>query len=125
MIESIASVVIPVNDHESAVAFYRDVLGFTVQSDFTPAPGMRWVELTLPGTATVIALATPRGGMWRGVGGDTNISLACSGIVDEHQRLLDAGADVDEQVLVLGEYVPRMFRLRDPDGNILQLVEAK
>lgn len=123
MIDSIASIVIPIADHERAISFYRDILGFEIRSDFTPAPGMRWVEMTLPGASTTIALATPRGGMWRAVGGDTNLSLGCTQILEEHARLRDAGADVDDTVLVLGENVPRMFRLRDPDRNILQLVE--
>jgi lactoylglutathione lyase len=124
MIESIASVVVPITDHDRAIAFYRDILGLELRADFTPAPGMRWTELAPSGSATVIALAVPRGGMWGSVGGDTNVSLGCSGIVEEHGRLRDAGVDVDDQVLVLGEHVPRMFRLRDPDGNILQLVET-
>ena len=124
MIESIASVVVPVTDHERALGFYRDILGFEVRADFTPAPGMRWVEVCPVGSSTVIALAVPRGGMWGSVGGDTNISLGCSDILEEHARLRDAGVDVDERVLVLGEHVPRMFRLRDPDGNVLQVVES-
>lgn len=123
MIDGIASIVVPVSDHDVSIRFYRDVLGFEVQADFTPAPGMRWVELSLANTPTVLALAAPRGGMWRSVGGDTNISLGTTGIVSEHARLRDAGVDVDDQVLVLGENVPRMFRLRDPDGNILQVIE--
>jgi catechol 2,3-dioxygenase-like lactoylglutathione lyase family enzyme len=123
MIDSIANIVVPVTDHERAIAFYRDALGFEVRADFTPGPGMRWVELGPIGSATTIALAIPRGGMWGEVGGDTNISLGSSQIVDDHARLRDAGVDVDDEVLVLGPFVPKMFRLRDPDGNILQIVE--
>ncbi|WP_286345277.1 hypothetical protein [Frondihabitans sucicola] len=63
--------------------------------------------------------------MWRSAGGDTNISLGCSDIIGEHARLRDAGVDVDDEVLVLGENVPRMFRLRDPDGNVVQIIEHR
>ena len=123
MIDGIASIVIPVTDHDRAISFYSGVLGFEMRADFTAGPGMRWVELTLPGDSTAIALANPRGEMWRSVGGDTNISLGCAGIAEEHARLQGAGIDVDREVLVLGHHIPRMFRLRDPDNNILQVVE--
>jgi predicted enzyme related to lactoylglutathione lyase len=123
MIDSIVSIVVPVTDYDRAISFYKDLLGFEVHADFTPSAGMRWVELALPGAPTTVALAAPRGGMWGSVGGDTNISLGCAGIQEEHARLRDAGVDVDEQVLVIGEHVPKMFRLRDPDKNILQVVE--
>jgi len=119
----IDSIVIPIPDHDRSISFYTDILGFEVRADFTPGLGMRWVEITLPGASTTVALATPRGGMWCSPGGDTNISLGCTGITEEHARLRGAGIDVDDQVLVLGEHVPRMFRFRDPDGNILQVVE--
>jgi predicted enzyme related to lactoylglutathione lyase len=123
MIDSIANIVVPITDHERSIPFYRDLLRFDLRADYTPGPGMRWVELAPPGSSTTIALAIPRGGMWGTVGGDTNISLGCTGIIEEHARLREARVDVDDQVLDLGQYVPRMFRLRDPDGNILQVVE--
>lgn len=119
----IDSILIPITDHDRSISFYTDILGFEVRADFTPGLGMRWVEIILPSACTTVALATPRGGMWRSPGGDTNISLGCTGITEEHARLRGAGIDVDDQVLVLGEHVPRMFRFRDPDGNILQVVE--
>jgi hypothetical protein len=61
--------------------------------------------------------------MWGTVGGDTNISLACAGVLGDHARLLDLGVDVDAEVLSVGPDVPPMFRFRDPDGNVLQVVE--
>jgi catechol 2,3-dioxygenase-like lactoylglutathione lyase family enzyme len=123
MIEVIANIVVPVADQERAITFYRDILGFELRADFAMGPGVRWVELSPPGAATTIALAAPRGDMWSSVGGETNISLGCSQIVEEHLRLRALAVDVDEQILDLGETVPKMFRLRDPDGNVLQLVE--
>jgi catechol 2,3-dioxygenase-like lactoylglutathione lyase family enzyme len=123
MINSISNIVIPVTDHDRAITFYRDRLGFEMRADYTPTEGMRWVELAPTGATTTISLATPRGGMWGTVGGDTNISLGSSHIAAEHARLRDEGVDVDEKVLDLGSYVPKMVRLRDPDGNILQIVE--
>jgi len=36
----------------------------------------------------------------------------------------DRGADVDADVLRVGDVAPPMFTVRDPDGNVLVLVEA-
>lgn len=44
-------VVLPVADVDRARAFYRDVLGFTVDVDQEVAPGVRIVQLTPPGSA--------------------------------------------------------------------------
>lgn len=122
-ITGFASVVIPVPDQDRALAFYCDTLGLAVVMDISPGPGFRWIELAPPKSSTTIALAVPRGGMWRSVGGDTNISLRCVGIEAEHDRLGQLGVDVDEQVLRIPG-VPSMFRFRDPFANILQIVAA-
>jgi catechol 2,3-dioxygenase-like lactoylglutathione lyase family enzyme len=41
---------IPVDDQDRALAFYRDVLGFAVQTDAPFEPGWRWIFLTIPGS---------------------------------------------------------------------------
>jgi predicted enzyme related to lactoylglutathione lyase len=94
-----------------------------VRVDHPMQPGVRWVEVSPPGSITTIALVSPRAGMWSAIGQDSNVSLGCTAIDDEHRRLHDAGVDVDDAVLDLGQGVPKMFRLRDPDGNTIQLVE--
>ncbi|MCL2516200.1 MAG: VOC family protein [Microbacteriaceae bacterium] len=47
---------IPVSDQDRSLAFYRDVLGFTVLADQQFTPEMRWVMLTPPGARTAITL---------------------------------------------------------------------
>lgn len=123
-ITGVASVAIPVPDQERALTFYRDTLGMTVAVDTGPGPGFRWIELAASESSSTIALAVPRGGMWRSVGGDTNISLTCADIDVEHDRLRDLGVDVDQDVLRIPG-VPAMFRFRDPFGNILQILATK
>lgn len=124
-VRAVASVTVPVTDQEAALAFYVGTLGFELRADFSPQAGFRWVEVAPAGAATTLALATPRGGMWGSVGGDTNISLACVDVAGEHARLRDLGVDVDSEVLNLGGGVPPMFRFRDPDGNVLQVVQSR
>ena len=52
---------IPVTDVDRAKAFYTDQLGFVADVDVTPAPGVRVVQLTPPGSACSIGLGTGLG----------------------------------------------------------------
>ena len=49
---------IPVTDVDRAKAFYTDQLGFVADVDVQPAPGIRVVQLTPPGSACSIGLGT-------------------------------------------------------------------
>ena len=50
---------VTVADTDRAIDFYVDTLGFEKVVDMPMGPGMRWVEVALPGTKTTIALAPP------------------------------------------------------------------
>ena len=54
---------------------------------------------------------------------DTGIILSTSDIEADHATLKAAGVDVDAEVARWGNPVPPMFRLRDPGGNTLTIVE--
>jgi hypothetical protein len=41
----------------------------------------------------------------------------------DHAKLLERGVDADASVLRMGEYVPPMLTLRDPDGNRFRMVQ--
>ena len=124
-ISGIASVVIPVTDQTRALEFYRDVLGLHTRQDSTNGADIRWLEVAPPGSTTTLALVPPRGGMWESVGIDTRVSLFSDAIEADHTRLLDRGVDADPQILRLGPGIPAMFRLRDPDKNVLQVIERE
>jgi catechol 2,3-dioxygenase-like lactoylglutathione lyase family enzyme len=47
---------IPVSDVDAAKAFYSEVVGFHVDHDISPGPGMRVVQLTPPGSACSIVI---------------------------------------------------------------------
>jgi catechol 2,3-dioxygenase-like lactoylglutathione lyase family enzyme len=121
-IHSVGRVVIPVSDTDRAIEFYVDTLGFEKVVDVPMGPGMRWVEVALPGTKTTVALAPPPEGRTAG-GSETGIILDTSDVDADHAALKDAGVDVDEQVTRYGDPVPPMFWLRDPEGNTLIVVE--
>lgn len=48
---------IPVSDQDRALAFYRDVLGFEVQTDVPYEEGWRWIFLRIPGSDSRIQFA--------------------------------------------------------------------
>ena len=123
-ISQVANVVIPVADVDRAIAFYTGPLGLDKRSD-TPFGGeYRWVEVAPAGADTVIALAPPGPGGEVG-GRQTGISLQTDDIESFHAQLKAAGVDVDAEVSRMGDPVPPMFWLRDPEGNVLLVVEVR
>jgi catechol 2,3-dioxygenase-like lactoylglutathione lyase family enzyme len=121
-ITEVGRVAIPVADQDRALAFYVDTLGFELRSDETFADGkMRWIEVAPAGATTAIALTPPMEGGPTAV--DTGIVISSSDIEADHTALKAAGVDVDPEIARWGSPVPPMFRLRDPGGNSLTIVE--
>ena len=118
----IATVIIPVADQDGAVDFYVYKLGFEKRVDVPFGNGYRWIEVGLADEATTIALAPPPN---EGTAGkrETGISLQTDDIDTYHEQLRRAGVDVDVEVSRMGEPVPPMFWLRDPEGNTLMVVQ--
>jgi catechol 2,3-dioxygenase-like lactoylglutathione lyase family enzyme len=117
-ISDVHTVGIPVSDQDAALAFYTGKLGFEKRLDGEFAPGERWLEVAPPGAATSVALVQARTG---GAGVDTQIRLTTTDARADHAALRDAGVDVDAEVI---SYPVPMFVLRDPDGNVLRIVEV-
>jgi predicted enzyme related to lactoylglutathione lyase len=118
----IGRVAVPAVDQDRALEFYVDTLGFDLRADDTFADGqMRWIEVAPAGGSTAIALAPPMEGGPTAV--DTGIIISTSNIEADHAALKAAGVDVDAEIARWGDPVPPMFRLRDPGGNALTIVE--
>jgi predicted enzyme related to lactoylglutathione lyase len=121
-ITEVGRVAVPASDQDRALEFYVSTLGFELRTDETFADGqMRWIEVAPAGSSTAIALTPPMEGGPTAV--DTGIILSTSDIDADHAALKAAGVDVDEEVARWGAPVPPMFRLRDPAGNALTIVE--
>jgi predicted enzyme related to lactoylglutathione lyase len=119
----VATCIIPVADQAQAIAFYCDQLGFEVRTDVPFGPGPeRWVEVGLGEESTTVALAPPPPGGSTG-NRETGISLQTDDIDAYHAQLREAGVDVDAEIMRPGEPVPPMFWLRDPEGNVLLVVQ--
>jgi catechol 2,3-dioxygenase-like lactoylglutathione lyase family enzyme len=118
----IATVIVPVADQDGAVAFYVGKLGFEKRVDVPFGNGYRWIEVGLGDESTTIALAPPPhlGAVGKR---ETGISLQTDDIDAYHAQLRQAGVDVDAEVSRMGDPVPPMFWLRDPEGNTLMVVQ--
>jgi catechol 2,3-dioxygenase-like lactoylglutathione lyase family enzyme len=119
-ITEIRTVAVPVTDQDRALDFYVGKLGFEKRVDATFNGDMRWLEVAPQGSTTTIALAPlPQGGE---TGVDTGIRLSTEDAEADHAGLIARGVDTDPEVLHFAG-VPPMFSLRDPDGNLLYVVE--
>jgi catechol 2,3-dioxygenase-like lactoylglutathione lyase family enzyme len=120
----IGTVVIPVADQDREIEFYVEKLGFEKRADVPFGNGERWVEVAPGDAVTTIALAPPPPGRSTG-NRETGIGLQTEDIDAFHAELRAAGVDVDTEVSRMGDPVPPLFWLRDPEGNSLMVVESR
>ena len=119
-IAEVRTVSIPVGDVNRAREFYMTTLGFELRLDVPYGDGRHWLEVAAPGATTSIALAPPGPGQSPGV--DTGIRFETSDAEADHAELKARGVDVDPEVMHWPGSPP-MFQLRDPDGNLLRVVQ--
>jgi catechol 2,3-dioxygenase-like lactoylglutathione lyase family enzyme len=115
-------VVVPVSDQERAIEFYVEKLGLEKRADVPFGNGYRWVEVAPADAATTIAIVPPPPGKPTG-NVETGIGLHTDDIDAVHADLEGKGVDVDAEVSRMGDPVPPLFWLRDPDGNTLMVVD--
>jgi catechol 2,3-dioxygenase-like lactoylglutathione lyase family enzyme len=120
-VSKIATVVVPVADQDRAIEFYVEKLGFVNRTDVPFGNGYRWVEVAPGDAETTIALAPPPEGTPTG-NRETGISLYTEDIDAYHAELEANGVDVDPEISRMGDPVPPLFWLRDPEGNTLMVV---
>jgi uncharacterized glyoxalase superfamily protein PhnB len=128
---TVSQILLTVHDHDEALAFYRDLLGFAVTQDVS-YEGMRWVTVTPADQPDVhIVLETPQS--WPDASPadrEAVEELLVKGLVSRlifttddvdalHDRLSAAGAEVLQEP-VDQRYGVRDFGVRDPSGNQLR-----
>jgi len=123
-VTKIGTVVIPVADQDREIEFYVQKLGFEKRADVPFGNGERWVEVAPGDAVTTIALAPPPPGRSTG-NRETGIGLQTEDIDAFHAELKAAGVDVDPEVSRMGDPVPPLLFLRDPEGNSLMVVETR
>jgi catechol 2,3-dioxygenase-like lactoylglutathione lyase family enzyme len=122
-ISRVGVVVVPITDQERALEFYVGKLGLEKRTDVPMGDQYRWVEVAPAGAETTIAPVLPPPGKPAG-NHETGIALQTDDIEALHADLKAQGVDVDDEISRMGDPVPPMFWLRDPDGNSLFVVET-
>jgi predicted enzyme related to lactoylglutathione lyase len=120
-ITGVRTVSVPVTDQDRALDFYQNKLGFEKRLDAAYGAGQRWIEVAPAGAATTLALVPPGQGGHAGI--DTGIRFTTGDAEAERADLQAHGVDVDAEIM-RWPGVPPMFGLRDPDGNVLRIIEA-
>jgi catechol 2,3-dioxygenase-like lactoylglutathione lyase family enzyme len=122
-ITNLGRVIVPVSDQDEAIAFYTDILGFSVVADTPFGDGDRWVEVGPPAGGASIALVPPQG-EYR-PGRMTGIGLESSDPAADHAELRDKGVDVDDQLMGGDGEVPLLFFFRDNSKNQLMVAQGQ
>ena len=132
----LADCFLSVDDHEKAIAFYRDALGFEVRNDVS-AYGMRWVSLGSTSQPDInIVLEPPAAdpgispedrvalgdllakGLLRG------LNFSSTDLDATFERVLATGAEVIQEPMDQA-YGVRDCAFRDPAGNHIRISQAR
>jgi predicted enzyme related to lactoylglutathione lyase len=119
-LSAIRQIAITVGDVERALGFYRDVLGLDFL--FRPEPDLAFLDAG----GIRLMLSTPRGA--GEVGKNSILYFAVSDVVSVHASLLERGA-TNERAPAFTAKMPDhdlwIGFLRDPEGNLVGLLEEK
>ena len=126
---------IAVDDHDKALAFYRDALGFEVRNDVS-YEGMRWVTVGSPSQPGVELVLEPPVADPGAAAGDKEAAaeLLAKGLLrgvnfrtDDcdatFERIRAAGGEVLQEPMDM-PYGVRDCAFRDPAGNMLRFSQA-
>jgi predicted enzyme related to lactoylglutathione lyase len=109
---------VPVSDVDRAKAFYADNAGFTVDNDVTVRDGLRFVQLTPPGSACSISIGEGITDM--APGSLEGLQVVVEDIEAARAELVGRGIDASEvQDFPWGRFV----FFKDPDGNAWSVQE--
>jgi catechol 2,3-dioxygenase-like lactoylglutathione lyase family enzyme len=104
--------ILPVSDVDRAKRFYVDGAGFHPDFDQTVNDGLRFVQLTPPGSGCSIAIG--RGITDKTPGSVGGLLMVVADIEEAHRFLEQGGVDV---TAVHDEPWGRFVEFADPDGN--------
>jgi predicted enzyme related to lactoylglutathione lyase len=119
-LSEIRQIAITVSDVSTALPFYRDVLGLTFL--FSPAPTLAF----LAAGSVRIMLSTPQGAGT--VRHNSILYFKVTDIVAAHATIVGRGAKNErdpEPVAKMPDHELWISFLRDPDGNLVGLMEEK
>jgi predicted enzyme related to lactoylglutathione lyase len=105
-------VAVPVSDVDRAKAFYGEAVGWNVDHDHTPFEGLRFVQVTPPGSACSFCFGT---GLQMFPEGQTqHVQVVVEDAAAARAELTGRGVECSAvEELAWGRFV----RFSDPDGN--------
>ena len=119
-LSTIRQVAITVSDVDAAVAFYSGILGLKLL--FRAGPNLAFLDAA----GVRVMLTTPQGG--GSIGGNSILYFSVCDIVSVHDGFVSQGAK-SERAPSLAAKMPDhelwIGFLRDPDGNLVGLMEEK
>jgi len=116
---------IPVSDVDAAKAFYTEQVGFNLDHDARPTPGMRVVQMTPPGSACSVVIGE---GLPLGEPGSVKgVQLVVEDIDAVREQLAGRGVGVGDVQQLGPEGTPgsRFLFFEDPDGNTWSVQELR
>jgi catechol 2,3-dioxygenase-like lactoylglutathione lyase family enzyme len=119
-------VTLVVDEYDTAIAYYRDALGFELVEDTRLSDVKRWVVMRPDSGGAHVLLAQAasdeqRAAIGRQTGGRVGFFLHTADFDADVQRMTDAGVDFTEQVR--HEDYGRVVVIRDLYGNKWDIVE--
>ena len=110
-------VAIPVSDVDCAKAFYAEKIGFNVDHDHAVSDGLRFVQLTPPGSACSIAFGT--GLVDAEPGSVKGMQIVVADVEAARAELAERGAGVSDVVSPPTDYGygERQYTAEDPGGH--------
>lgn len=122
---SLEVVGLPVSDVDQAIDFYVNRVGFHLDHDIEPGPGMRVAQMTPTGSPTSLVIGR---GLPLGEPGTTKgLQLVVEDIDAAQAELAGRGVEITEVQQLGPEGAPgsRFAFFSDPDGNGWSLQEIK
>ena len=116
----IRQIAVTVSDVEAALGFYRDVLGLTFL--FSAGPNLAFLDAG----GVRIMLSTPRGA--GSIGANSTLYFTVSDISATHDAFVARGATserVPQMTAKMPDHELWIGFLRDPDGNLVGLLEER
>jgi len=120
---------ITVGDVEKSKAFYADMLGMKITQDYREDDNNWWVRMEFPGGGADITVARAAN-----YGADESIKPGMIALYFETSDVEASYAELDTKGLKVGEvnndlFGPgsnaRFFTVEDPDGNSINIFQAK
>ena len=119
-LSEIGQIAITVSDVDAALSFYRDVLGLAFL--FQPAPSLAFLS-----AGGVRIMLTPPEGKAK-AGHNSLLYFKVVNLAETYRSILDRGAPSEHEprlVAKMPDHELWMAFVRDPDGNVVGLMEEK